>query len=292
MICIFNPEHDLCLANGNRNFVPPTSALLFADKAASLMQIIYPEALCCSLSQLASLNPQPSSYPICPWGWNLALKTSLLKQGIPSSLLPSDDTLELWRQLQHRSTILPLQPDCYAATSVDEVESLLSLHHNLALKAPWSGSGRGIRWVSSTLSDHDKLWFQKIVREQRCVIVEPRRQIQATYALEYCVTDHNLHFVGYSLFESSSGVYHHNILLNDDDIARRINLPHSLRAHLESWIQLNIVPLYQGPLGVDFILSPDGTHHITELNLRHTMGLVAHEYLRHNPSAAHSLWRP
>ena len=292
MICLFNPEHDLCLANGNRNFVPPASALLFADRAASLMQIIYPEALCCSLSQLASLNPQPLDFPICPWGWNLALKTALLKQGVLSSQLPSDDTLDHWRRLQHRSTLLPLQPDCCAATSVEEVESLISLHHNLVLKAPWSGSGRGIRWISNSLSEHDRLWFQKMVREQRCVIVEPRRQIQATYALEYRVTDHELLFVGYSLFESSSGVYRHNLLLPDDDIVLRINLPQALRAHLESWLQLHIVPHYQGPLGVDFILTPDGSHHITELNLRHTMGLVAHEYLRHNPFAAHTLWRP
>ena len=58
-LCIFNPEHDLCLANGHAHYVPPESAITFADRAASLMQIIYPEALCCSLSQLASLNPQP-----------------------------------------------------------------------------------------------------------------------------------------------------------------------------------------------------------------------------------------
>ena len=40
MICIFNPEHDLCLANGTPHYMPPVSALRFAQQSASLMQIL------------------------------------------------------------------------------------------------------------------------------------------------------------------------------------------------------------------------------------------------------------
>ena len=43
MLCIFNPEHDLCLANGNRHFMPPSSALQFAREGVSIMQVVYPE---------------------------------------------------------------------------------------------------------------------------------------------------------------------------------------------------------------------------------------------------------
>lgn len=292
MLLIFNPEHDLCLANGNRNFVPPMSALRFADQAASLMQYVYPGTECYSVGQIAALAMRDTPGAIVPWGWNIALKTALIKQGIAESLMPSDATLELWRQLQHRSTVLPLQPYCSAVTTLEEVETMLSRYHAVVLKAPWSGSGRGIRWVTGALSQHDALWLQKVVREQRCVIVEPRWQVQDTYALEYRVSNHQLQFVGYSLFESSSGVYQCNLLLPDEEIAMRVGLPEAQRDELETWLQSAIEPYYEGPLGVDYILSPDGSHHLTELNLRHTMGLVAHEYLRQHPAAAGGTFSP
>ena len=35
-IYIFNPEHDLCIANGDENFVPPRSAMGFAKDNVDL----------------------------------------------------------------------------------------------------------------------------------------------------------------------------------------------------------------------------------------------------------------
>lgn len=35
-IYIFNPEHDLCIANGDENFVPPRSAVGFAKENTDL----------------------------------------------------------------------------------------------------------------------------------------------------------------------------------------------------------------------------------------------------------------
>ncbi len=287
-ICIFNPEHDLCLANGGAHFVPPQSALRFADEGAALMGILYPEAVCIPASQAGESYQRHSEQErmeIIPWGWNLALKTTLLKQHIPERLLPSDQYLATLRALQHRTTVLPLQPDTRAVVSPDEVAELLLQHPALVLKSPWSGSGRGLRWVTNKMSDHDRLWLQKVVRAQRCVLAEPRRDVADEFALEYYVQHGELRFVGFSLFASANGVYQHNILLPDSQIATRVNFSDSDRHALESWLTQHIAPHYSGPLGVDYLHTTDGRNHLSELNLRHTMGLLAHEYLRQHPAA-------
>ena len=292
MICIFNPEHDLCLANGNRHYMPPSSALAFAASSCGLMRFLYPMSDCVPAARVGDVYRRTGDIQLIPWGWNAVLKQSLLRQGIPEHLMPSDSLLDLWRQLQHRTTLLPLQPDSRAVTTVAEVEALLSRHSDMVLKAPWSGSGRGLRWVCRTLSDHDKGWLLKVVKEQRCAIAEPRWSVKYDFALEYSVENGLLSFVGFSLFETANGVYRGNRLLPDDDIARMVGFSTAQRGPLESWLQNTIVPHYQGPLGVDCICDTAGLIHISEINLRHTMGLVAHEYLRHFPQKAGSRFMP
>ena len=130
-ICIFNPEHDLCLAKGRAHYVPPRSAVEFALRDAALMRVLYPGATCLSvydpqlhevLSDKAFLS---EARPVVAWGWDAVVKHELLKRGAPEALLPSDDELARWRDLQHRSSTLPLQPDCRAVASAGEVEALL-----------------------------------------------------------------------------------------------------------------------------------------------------------------------
>ena len=292
MICIFNPEHDLCLANGDRHYVPPASALAFASSACGLMGIVYPSAQCLPAPKVGEAYRRNNDGVLVPWGWNATLKADLLKQGIPEHLMPSDSTLDRWRQLQHRTTLLPLQPDSRAVTDVAEVEELLALYPDMVLKAPWSGSGRGLRWVSNRLSDHDKAWLDKVVREQRCAIAEPRWSVQHDFALEYRIDESGLLFIGYSLFESANGVYRDNLLLSDDAISRLVGFPMSLHTLLDDWLKDNIVTYYQGPIGVDCISDKEGSYHISEINLRHTMGLVAHEYLRLHPEKEGSRFTP
>lgn len=293
MLCIFNPEHDLCLANGGPHFVAPASALAFAREGASIMQLLYPGAIALAADQVDSRcvaewlqQSDGSGQPaIVPWGWNIALVTRLLKAGVPRSLMPDDATLARWRTLQHRSTLLPLQPDSHAVQTPEQVEALLAHTPHLVLKAPWSGSGRGLRWVSHSLTPHDRQWILKTVASQQCVVAEPRRRVVCDFALEYYVENGRLRFEGYSLFESEHGVYRANLLLPDDEIARRVGYTPAMRERLEGWLADSIAPCYEGPLGVDHMLDGDGNIHVGELNLRHTMGLVAHRYLAAHPGA-------
>ncbi len=294
MICIFNPEHDLCLANGNPHYVPPESARRFALQNASLMKILYPEAHACipvsDISKYFCVNHSDTTCQIVPWGWNIVLKDRLLASGVEESLLPSNQSLDCLRRLQHRSTLLPIQPDSRAVTSVLDVKELLRQYRNLVLKAPWSGSGRGLRWVSDSMTDHDVYWFEKVVRTQRCVLVQPRLCVLEEFALEYMVYPDGIELRGFSLFVSSNGVYQANLLLPDETIRQRIRYNPAEQELLESWLETHVVGQYQGPLGVDYIHTPDGQNHLSEINFRHTMGMVAHQILHHDPRLRGTWW--
>ena len=291
-LCIFNPEHDLCLASGRALYIPPRSARDFALRDSRLMQPLYPDALCCSAYDLPSFKIQNSEFnTITPWGWNLTLKHQLLKAGAPAGLLPSDDRLATLRALQHRTTVLPLQPDCRAIYNIVEAEALLREQPHWVLKAPWSGAGRGLRWLHSHLSEIDRNWIAKTVSAQRCVIAEPRRDVVADLALEYNCPFTPSHspplpltpqFSGYSLFRTGHGVYKENVMWSDDEIARHFADTdlQAVRTRVEQWLAANILPHYHGPLGVDLMACADGSIHVAELNLRHTMGMVAHERLK------------
>lgn len=277
-LCIFNPEHDLCLAKGRAHYVPPRSAVDFALRDASVMQVLYPAARCLSVydPQLSTIHCPLSS--VVAWGWNAVVKHELLKHGVPEALLPSDDELATIRCLQHRTTVLPLQEDCHAVTSVEEVERLLRVSEHWVLKAPWSGAGRGLRWVHGRLTAIDRDWIAKTVAAQRCVVAEPRREVVDDVALEYW----NGAFFGYSYFKTGSGVYKDNVMWSDEAIALHFANTglQDVKQRVESWLAGNVWPHYQGPLGVDLMVCADGRVHVAEMNVRHTMGMVAHERVK------------
>lgn len=290
-LCIFNPEHDLCLAKGRAHYVPPRSAIEFARRDAAIMQVLYPDARCMSVydpllpAVLSGGRAFGSAVTaVTAWGWDAVVKHELLKHGCPEDLLPSDEDINTIRRLQHRSTILPLQPDCHEVTSIDGMQHLLQQQPHWVMKAPWSGAGRGLRWVHGRLTDIDRQWLLKTVDQQRCIIAEPNRSEAgdrsgaspssvADVALEY----RNGHFAGYSFFRTGSGVYKENVMWPDDMIVSHFS-SHGLlqkKHEVEQWLTANVWPLYKGPLGVDLMVCDDGIH-VAEINFRHTMGMVAH----------------
>lgn len=275
-LCIFNPEHDLCLAKGRAHYVPPRSAVDFARRDAGLMQVLYPEATCCSVYDVGDVLSHHSPLStIVAWGWNAVVKHELLKRGAPECLLPSDEEIATIRELQHRTTVLPLQPDCREVHSAEEMEALLGEREHWVMKAPWSGAGRGLRWVHSRLTPIDSDWLKKTVAAQRCVVAEPRREVVADVALEYM----NGTFFGYSYFKTGSGVYKENVRWTDGQIESAFPLRQA-RERIEPWLNANVWPRYHGPLGVDLMVCADGSVHVAEMNFRHTMGMVAHERIR------------
>lgn len=314
-LCIFNPEHDLCLAKGRAHYVPPRSAVDFARRDANIMTELYPDARCCSVYDLPTLNSQLSTFnSVIAWGWDAVVKHELLKRGVPETLLPTDEEINTIREIQHRSTVLPLQPDCCEVHSIEEMECLLCKQEHWVMKAPWSGAGRGLRWVHGALTPIDRDWLLKTVAAQRCVIAEPRRDVVADVALEYmmiplrpsdsspkvreqleCMVSCEssspmigevsrsdggvLRFLGYSYFRTGSGVYKENIAWSDEHIENTFSLL-LIRERVEQWLSVHVWPRYHGPLGVDLMVCTDGNVHVSEINFRHTMGMVAHEKFR------------
>ena len=273
-LCIFNPEHDLCLAKGRAHYVPPRSAVEFARRDASRMSVLYPEAECCSVYDL-SCNQALMATEVVTWGWNAVVRHELQKRGVDVALLPMDEEIDTIRELQHRSTVLPLQEDCHEVRSIEYMESLLKSCEHWVLKAPWSGAGRGLRWVHGSLTPIDRDWIVKTVANQRCVIAEPRRDVVADLALEYMSGC----FMGYSYFKTGSGVYKENVMWTDARIVETFHETALLqtKAHIEEWLAANVWPRYRGPLGVDLMVDARGQTFVSEINFRHTMGMVAHE---------------
>ena len=139
------------------------------------------------------------------------------------------------------------------------------------MKAPWSGAGRGLRWVHGSLTAIDRDWLLKTVASQRCVIAEPRRDVVADLALEYM----NGAFFGYSYFKTGSGVYKENVPWTDARIESTFPVREA-RVRIESWLEAHIWTRYRGPLGVDLMFCADDSIHLSEINFRHTMGMIAH----------------
>ena len=282
-IYIFHPEHDLCIANGDENFVPPRSALGFAKENTDISE------------HLRRSNKQRRQ--IIPWGWNHSLKKRFINEGVDPSALPSEEELQFIRSYSRREFALDvhsrlncidppvIRPDYrIVAKSVDEIEAFISAYESAVLKSPLSGSGKGIRFVRKGLSESDKGWCRKTIDKQGSVIVEQRFEIIKECAMLFECHHEGIDFIGYSLFESRNGAYSRNILASNDDIEDTIagyisrDTLTGIREDLTVILDDSLVGHYEGFLGVDQMICHGDFPvfiPVSEINLRMTMGLVA-----------------
>ena len=282
-IYIFNPEHDLCIANGDGNFVPPRSAVGFAKENIDLSECLK--------------RPNKQRRQIIPWGWNHALKKRLINEGIDPATLPSEEELQFIRTHSRREFALDVHSrlSCgdsqvigpnyrIVATSLSEIEAFISANGSAVLKSPLSGSGKGIRFVRQRLSESDEGWCRRTLDKQGSVIVEQRFEITKECAMLFECHHDGVDFIGYSLFESRNGAYNKNILASNEDIEDMIAeyIPRdtliAIREDLTAILADTLVGHYEGFLGVDQIIcqadSPAFVP-VSEINLRMTMGLIA-----------------
>lgn len=282
-IYIFNPEHDLCLANGDENFVPPRSAMGFAKENIDLSEHLR--------------RPNKQRRQIIPWGWNHVLKKRLINEGVDPTTLPSEEELQFIRSHSRREFALDVHShlSCedpqvigpnyrIVATSIIEIEAFISANGSAVLKSPLSGSGKGIRFVREGLSESDKGWCRKTIDKQGSVIVERRYDIIKECAMLFECHHKGIDFIGYSLFESRNGAYSRNILASNEDIeniiARYISRDTliAIREGLISILADTLVGHYEGFLGVDQMICHTSSPvlvPVSEINLRMTMGLIA-----------------
>ena len=162
VLYLFNPENDLALANGGKNYTPPPLARTIA-RDLSTLPLWYAtegENIICLPSlgygdSIASLPDDVSAYR--PWGWSPEIVHRFLRHGADAELLPRAELLDLQRVWAHRIRTREVLsflksegvdvPYEIPVSFRDEgrVHDFVTTHLRAMLKAPWSGSGKGWR---------------------------------------------------------------------------------------------------------------------------------------------------
>lgn len=326
---IFNPEHEIALAANLRNFTPPHAGrqlrhdlgylpVLWAcpDDAVLVDDVETAERGCRKLMQALRRCGLPA--PGLPagglvthvrrmaiddvdaWGWDAALCARLERAGVPAEILPDENRLEQIRNLAHRRTAARLLPllqgdgtvgEACECRSEQEVADMLARHGRVVMKAPWSSSGRGLRFldVERTPLSMQSGWLRNMMAAQGSVMAEPYYHKVKDFAMEFsCRSDGSVHYDGLSLFHTMNGAYQGNVLATEK--VKREVISNFISIELLDYIKEKVCSClpallqdsYQGPLGIDMMLvaSPHGDsqcllHPCVEINLRRTMGHVA-----------------
>ena len=270
---VFNPQHDLCLADGGVSFIPPASVVEFAQRCSWIERFMERP------SRGEDKVPSRELEEIVPWGWNRTLREQMLKEGYPQELMPTDAQLDFIREFSRREMAVELLdfvhkglqagevknlnviPSDYRVTarSMEEIEEFLHSRGRVVLKAPLSGSGKGIRFCTGELMETDRGWCRRVLQRQGAVIVEERREVVQEFAMLFEVGE-SVRFVGYSLFYAANGAYKGNLLASNEYILQKLGdmFPveelQGVRAAVERFLEGKLLGKYKGFVGVDQFL--------------------------------------
>ncbi len=320
---IFNPETDLALAANTLFYTPPINikrlkecyALLPALYATPGSFIIIPDNFNINdspqnLVELVNVkrlnlinysNLKDRSFEVNVWGWNKSIRNQLLKFGINKDCLPTESYLEKLREISHRRTTIEIQQRLrhvildydidLPIEFFDENEAFLWASENIGayMKAPWSSSGRGIYQAIEPYNKSMQQWIHGIVDKQGSIIGEIGLKRDLDFATEWYVENGKASFLGFSIFDvANHGLYKGNYLASNNDL-RDIIISKSNRwtdkylLILEGIINEVISPFYNGPIGIDMLISDTQRINLcVEVNLRMTMGHVAIEIWNQN----------
>ena len=237
------------------------------------------------------------------WGWNRAVRFLLQSAGVPANLLPDNGRINAVRLLSHRgwaaSHVLPVLSalpgttgEVCKAESVEEVRLMLRQRGDIVVKAPWSGSGRGVRYLSGEAQNHHQLtpqlskWMERVMARQGCMTVEPYYDEVLEFGMEFISDGQGrVDYCGLSLFNTRHGAYTGNVI---DTEARKaawlsryvpIEKQKNICEAAVDCLSESLGKLYRGPLGIDMMVVRQHdallVHPCVEMNLRRTMGHVA-----------------
>ena len=332
---VFNPEHDLVLAEEKqgRGMTPPRAARLLrrdlgflpafvagdgdwvmvddaevARQAAASFADYLPSVRWVTHRELERMPEREKRSVVChPWGWDEDVRNQLLRAGMNEYLMPSQHDLVRLRRLSHRASAIGLLEEMVQshplvavgerreAAHLDVVRALVREWHGAVIKAPWSSSGRGVRFVGETLSENEEGFIRRVLEQQRSVIMEPHYECVLNFALEFSVRERRtVPLEGISIFSNAGAAYTGNLLASEKE-KRAI-----LEKHVDALTMLDISyrihrwldnmacdgtstspfhRVFRGPVGVDMMLvrTADGIriHPCVEVNFRCTMGYIA-----------------
>ncbi len=259
----------------------------------------------CEFTQGKLGVPPMGTLGLDPWGWNSVLCAFLVRRGVDRSLLPDSQQLQTIRDLSHRRLAAALLPklrmegtvgEAFECKTPEQVESLMAQYGQLVMKAPWSSSGRGLRFVNPANNVQNSTylagWFRNVVKLQGCVMVEPLYNKVKDFGMEFFSDgEGHVDYLGLSLFHTENGAYTGNILATEN--VKQEMISRYIPAELLETIQEKICHelgetyrgKYRGPFGIDMMAVNNGQwsmsngqcklHPCVEINLRRTMGHVA-----------------
>lgn len=310
---IFNPETDYALASGRPQYTPPKQVVqlrralaalpaLYADEGDAILMLDgdIADTPYLRLARIRGVRvvrcdelKRMDAECIEPWGWNPPLAGMLKRLGVDQAMLPSAETLSRLRSLAHRRTTIPFHrmmqspgPLPLEITTPEELRSYLGLHPDCYLKAPWSSSGRGVVHSLAMSADAVVRWGEGIIKRQGSVMAEENRGRLLDFASEWMLHEGKADYRGLSLFKANCfGRYEGNLSASEDYLLAEISRCREFdEAILESQrraLEALVAPDYRGPVGIDMLIRADGSvNPCVELNLRHTMGMVAQSLYR------------
>ena len=257
---IFNPEHDLALANGSRYFIAPRNIREMARDIAPLLDVIEGDQF-------------------LVWGWDGAVKEQLLRMGIAENQLPTDAALTALRACSERKSAHhllhafhadhpdgPYTGESIIAHSIDDIAAYATQHKHIVLKDPLSSSGKGLRHVKEHQETHlnppseggleaprcqhplpyregwggsISSWANALIKRHGYLTAEPFYNKVQDFAMEFCIRDGQCHFIGYSLFNTNHhGRYESSLLMTDEKIENRLAqyIPHAALHEVRDWV--------------------------------------------------------
>lgn len=340
---IFNPEHDLALAANLKQFTAPhagrqlRSDLVFIpalwaeegdlvlvddidfakNRARHFGAELNSKVEFITKPQLKHLLKTEFLDSVHPWGWNSSLKGELERLGMPEMMLPTDAVLNKVREVSSRQwAALHLQRGVEYVTETARVKELILQHGKAVVKAPWSSSGRGVKYVSAedfrTSGDYPTFerWVANMIYHQGGVTVEPLYNKVRDFAMEFEMKDGKALYRGLSLFDTIKNAYSGNVLCSEDDKVEMMKPLISeaqlagIRQRIIEVMEPALKDIYSGPFGVDMMICTKGEKDefcetvlnqegedvnrtglgvvpCIEINLRRTMGHVAIDLYEH-----------
>ena len=247
---VFNPEHDMALANGDKHFIAPKNIREMARDLTPLLEVMQ------------------CTHPLV-WGWDAVITEQLRRQGIPTNELPSEAALAALRTHSERKmahqmlhTFRTDKPDGpYAGESIlvhtlEEIRSYAAQHGHIVLKDPLSSSGKGLRHVNLNEDEDEnedenrhqdsspslkkiKNWAEALLHRHGYITAEPYYNKVQDFAMEFYVQNGQCRFIGYSLFNTNDhGRYEESILMKDERIEELLEqyIPCAALHEVRDWV--------------------------------------------------------
>ena len=283
----------MALASGETNYMAPASARQMASDLA-LLPMWYAEAGSAVLapsaynadflktkSELLGMDVALLTEPevadgkdrkFSPWGWDPALRKRLMTLGADQTELPSADYMNILREHSHRLQAVKLLPglrlneyfcgESFYLSTLAECSAFVEGREACLLKAPLSGSGKGLNWCKGIFTTFISGWCARVVASQGGVVGEPIYNKVEDFAMEFYADGRGrVVFAGYSVFHTGgSGMYAGNDLLSDEKILQKLSayVPQEefirLRTRLEEELSALFGGFYHGYLGVDMMM--------------------------------------